>query len=185
MNNNSKYILGSGVIIAIVLACAALFSMSHSTTSPTVNPVKTVTLAGGAPDLSNSPYLDVNGVVEWYSQANIPSGAGLTAPATTTICSFQSPVANSTTGSAFMQSVSVRFGGQSTSGVTFSVGTSTSPAGITGTLVSGIATATSTGYFLLGTQGDATIASTTYTNVVLSGLASTTGGLCQAEFTQF
>ncbi len=176
MNNILKSIVASVVAAVVVVVIALSYSAPHTTT--------VVPRAGGAPDLSNSPYLNVNGTIDWYSQVAMPNNA-VSSGATTTVCSFQSPVAG-TNGSAALRAVSVRFGNQPTSGITFSIGTSTTAQGSSGTLVTGASAATSTGYYLpVTTTSTDVIASSTFTNVVLSGLASTTGGTCLAEFTQF
>ena len=168
MNNTLKSIIASAVAGAVVVAIALTVFAPHATVIQQK--------VGGAPDFSNSPYLTVNGITEWYSQAQMAQGN-----ATTTVCSFQAPAASST-----IQYVSARFGGITTSGITFSIGTSTTAQGSTGTLLTGATAATSSAFGFLGNNFASTsISAGQFLNVVISGLATTTGGSCQAEFTQY
>lgn len=168
MNNILKSIIASAVAGAVVVAIALTFFAPHATVVQQK--------VGGAPDFSNSPYLTVNGVTEWYSQVGMAQGN-----ATTTVCSFQAPAASTT-----IQYVTARFGGITSSGITFSIGTSTTAQGSTGTLLASSVAATGTGYGYLGTSfASTTLSSGNFLNVVISGLATTTGGSCQAEFTQY
>lgn len=163
--NATKTIIASIVTAAVVMAIGLAF-VPHSTV---------VQKVGGAPDLSNSPYLDINGYVEWFSQVAMAQGA-----ATTTICSFQQPAASST-----IDRVIVRFGGLTTSGLTFSVGTSTTAQGNgSGNLAMGLTAGTGTVYSLSVGQASSTLGSGNFVNVILSGLGTTTGGQCQAKYTQ-
>lgn len=168
MSNIIKSIIASAVAGAVVVVVALTAFAPTATVTNNQTVVK-----GTTPEIS-SPYLSVNGVVEWFSQVPMASGA-----ATTTICSIQAPTASSS-----ISSVSVRFGGISSSTDTFTIGTSTTITGVAGALASTITAATSSGYYYRGT-GIVNLNTGEYINVNLAGLATTTGGYCLARFVQF
>lgn len=169
--NTSKSIIAS-VVTAIIVVLLGFAILPHSTVIQNPSVMQKV---GGAPDLSNSPYIDINGYVEWYSQVAMAQGN-----ATTTLCSFQAPSASSS-----IDRVLVRFGGITSSAITFSVGTSTTAQGSTGTLATGVSAGTSTVYSLSVPQASSTpFSAGNFLNVVISSLATTTSGQCMAKFTQ-
>ena len=164
MNKTLKIIISAVVALVIVVLCVSLVN-------------KSVPLAGGNPDFSNSPYLVVNGSVEWFSQSAMVSGAVSTTTGTA-ICSIQAPTASSS-----ITNVSVRFGTVSTS-TTYTIGTSTVATTAPGVLATGTATA-GAGYYFKGLQ-DQILNSGEYINVVMATTSSTLrGGQCQARFMQY
>lgn len=160
-------------VVAAIVVVAAFFGITggvHTTVQPA--PI----VRGASSDFSNVPYLNVNGITEWYSSMPIRQGN-----ATTTICSFPAPSASST-----VQFVSVRFGGITSSGIKIDIGTSTTAQGTTTNLVTQATAATSSASgWKSGQFAQSIINSGEFLNVVTSALATTTGGYCQAEFTQY
>lgn len=186
MNNSSKYLLGSVVALAIVVWGVVIFSSGHSTTTP-VAPTKVIQVAGSAPDFSNSPYLTVNGVTEWYSQQPMVANYS-----TTTVCSFQNPVPSTpfSQASSTLQYVSARFGAtpSASSTPTFWIATSTNPFGTTtnsAPMFTGTVGTTTAGGFMPSSWSQSTMGTSTYTLVITNGLTPIIGGTCLAEFTQY
>lgn len=187
MNTNSKYLLGSIVALVLVVTGVTIFSSGHSTPTPVT---KTTRVAGGAPDLSNSPYLTVNGVTEWYSQQPMVSNYS-----TTTVCSIANPTPATSfwTSSSTLQYVSARFGAtpsaSSTTVIpTFWIATSTNPYGTTtatAPMYTGTVGTSTAGGWIPTTWGGGVMGTTTYTLVITNVLTPIIGGLCQEEFTQY
>ena len=174
---NIKTLIAS--IVTSILVVAGGFVVYHPVSTNT----NTITQVKGAPDFGNSPYLNVNGVSEWYY--NVPFKTG-----TTTLCSIATP-ASSTAISFSIQYVSFRFSSATSTAQKIDVGTSTSITGSsTNTLISSYVVAANA-----TTTGNAFIASTANNSVFSAGqninfvtdlpVSSVANGICQVEMTQF
>lgn len=184
---NTQKILSS---IAIVLGAASLFvavalHRPSTVTTRVVTPAGNTVVKGISADFSNSPFINVGGVTEWYEYAPIKTG-------TTTLCSFPNPL--------------VAYGGASTTALTASttlqyaalhiltataafngeIGTSTSGSGTTTDIVSArtMTTSNSIGY-IASNWDNAVIPSNININFMANSTSTVTAGYCEAEFTQY
>jgi hypothetical protein len=167
MNKTLKIIISAVVALVIVVLCVSLVNKN----------TKTV-VVGGAPDLSNSPYLIVNGVTKWFT--NVPMVYDASKKA---VCSIQNPVPS--TASSTLEYVSLRFNSVSTS-TTYTLATSTSATATSSatTLSTGTAATGATDGWIPTTWASGALATSTYVDVILAA-TSTLNGTCQAVFLQY
>ena len=172
--NLTKSIVASVLTAVVVLGVAIGF----------YHPTSTQTLVKGAPDLSNSQTLNVNGVTEWYFSAPMKT-------ATSTVCSFLAPTGSSTIALASWRVT----GNPNLATLEMDISTSTQYAGTTTSPLSANVTlpALSTGGWGWTNQGfiSGLVNSTnvpTYVNFVYATTTATTlalTGSCQVEFTSY
>ena len=165
MNKTLKIIISAVVALVIVVLCVSLVN-------------KSVPLAGGNPDFSNSPYLIINGVTKWFTNVPMVHDASKKA-----VCSIQNPVPS--TASSTLEYVSLRFNSVSTS-TTYTLATSTSATATSSatTLSTGTAATGATDGWIPTTWASGALATSTYVDVILAA-TSTLNGTCQAVFLQY
>lgn len=169
--NTIKSIAISLIVAAIVTGTGLGYALSRQQQSPIQATVK-----GASPDFSNSPYLTVGGVTEWYSVGQFEN-----TNATTTLCAIAAPVASST-----LQGVWVRFTAI-TPAKTGGFGTSTTPYRISGAALVATSTnvATGTGIGWIASAYNFISAGQYVVATINSTTTVPATGYCQAEFTQF
>lgn len=178
-----------GAIILSVIAVIGTFAFHPTKT--VVQPVQSEKVGAASPDFSNSYFLTVNGVKEYYMSEQMKTG-------TTTVCSFPNPAvvydgASSTafTATSTLQYISYHITSGIGSAVNFEIATSTNAQGSTSDLVTAQSVPANTTSFSSGWIANSwnagNFASGWYANVVLATTSTSTityGGTCQAEWTQ-